>query len=273
MTQGGQTLPRRHIALLTEYDGSHFCGWQTQANGRTVQETIEKVLGKLSGTDKVHLRGCSRTDSGVHARGHVSHFKTTISIPAERLPLAMNSLLPDDVSVLSAVDVSEDFHAQYHAQAKIYSYQIWNHPIRPAIDRLRVSHVPGPLDLDQIKLAIPHLIGRHDFSALMDTGSCDRDPTRTLKDIQIQVDGPLIILQYCGDGFLYHMVRILTGTLIAVGQGKIAIGDLPGLIRRGDRRLMGKTMPPQGLYLERVIYEPPLFESWFEEQSTKGASI
>lgn len=260
----------RHLALLTEYDGSAFNGWQAQARGRTVQQTLVAALEKITGECGIVLYGSSRTDSGVHARGHVSHFRSETRIPADKLPLAMNSLLPPDISVLSACDTDADFHAQYHAQGKIYTYQIWNHAIRPAIDRFRCSHVPGPLDLDALAVAIPCLVGKHDFSAFTDTGSCERNPVRTLFSLKLNVAGPRISLQFHGDGFLYHMIRILAGTLLAVAQGKINGEDLPDLIVAGDRKRVGKTMPPQGLCLERVIYDPPLFDDYYQMTALKG---
>jgi len=257
---------KRHLAILTEYDGSSFFGWQAQAQGRTVQQTLAAAIGELTGEKDIVLTGSSRTDSGVHARGHVSHFRSDTAIPADKLPLALNSRLPADVAVLSACEVTDDFHAQYHALGKIYTYQIWNHASRPAIDRLRCSHVPGPLDLDVLSIAIPCLTGKKDFSAFMDTGSFDRNPVRTLFDLKLTSNGPSLILSFHGDGFLYHMIRIMTGTLIAVAQRKISLDDLPGLIAAGDRRRMGKTMPPQGLCLERVFYDPPLFDEYFQNQ-------
>lgn len=260
----------RHLAILTEYDGSAFNGWQAQARGRTVQQTLVHALEELTGETGIVLYGCSRTDSGVHARGHVSHFRSATRIPLDRLPLAMNSLLPADLSVLAACEVAEDFHAQYHARGKIYTYRIWNHTNRPAIDRHRLCHVPGPLDFAALSAAIPCLVGRRDFSSFMDTGSCDRDPVRTLYSLDTIIEGPCLTLRFHGDGFLYHMIRIMTGTLLAVAQGKISVDSLPKLIEAGDRRAMGKTMPPQGLCLERVLYDPPLFDDYFEPKALKG---
>lgn len=272
MTSPDPAAHQRHLAILTEYDGSAFNGWQAQARGRTVQQTLQQAISELTGEAPPVLIGCSRTDSGVHARGHVSHFRSSLRIPVEKIPLAMNSHLPSDLSVLAACEVADDFHAQYHAQGKIYTYRIWNHASRPAIDRFRCCHVPGSLDLNALGAAIPCLTGKRDFSAFMDTGSCDRNPVRTLYSISLAIDGPRLILRFHGDGFLYHMIRILAGTLVAVAQGKIAVADLPALVQGGDRRLTGKTMPPQGLCLERVLYYPPLFDDFFLQTASKGES-
>lgn len=279
MSSGQSTFGRspenqcRHLAILTEYDGSQFNGWQSQARGRTVQQTLAGVLEQLTGQSGICLYGSSRTDAGVHARGHVSHFRAVSRIPAEKLPLAMNSLLPPDLAVLSACDVPDDFHAQYHALGKIYTYQIWNHTARPAIDRLRACHVPGCLDLDRMRQAIPALTGRRDFKAFTDVGSIDRDPVRTLSSLSLAVDGPRLTFRFHGDGFLYHMVRILAGTLVAVGQRKIDPDDLPSIRDGGDRRRAGKTMPPQGLCLERVIYNPPLFDDYYIQTESAGGEL
>lgn len=260
----------RRLALLTEYDGSDFNGWQAQARGRTVQQTLMKALQELTGEPDLHLAGSSRTDAGVHARGHVSHFRTQTRIPADRFPLAINSRLPDDLAVCAACEVDSDFHAQYHAMGKIYTYKIWRSSSRPAIMRRQVCHVPGPLDLDLMCEAMPILIGKHDFRAFMDVGSCDRNPVRTIQGLSLSVDGPLAVIKVQGDGFLYHMVRILAGTLVAIAQKKISVADLPHILEAGDRKLSGKTMPPEGLCLEQVFYDPPLFSEYFLMKTKEG---
>ncbi len=262
--------PTRHLAILTEYDGTAFNGWQSQALGRTVQQTLAHALAELTGEADLVLYGSSRTDAGVHARGHVSHFRTTSRIPATKLPLAMNSHLPDDLSVQAAVEVAADFHAQYHAIGKIYTYRIWNHATRPAIDRNRVCHVPVALDLALMRQALPALVGRHNYAAFRDTGSIERNPVRTLQDVALAIDGPRITLTFQGDGFLYHMVRILAGTLVAVGQGKLPPDAVTELLISGERKLAGKTMPPEGLCLERVLYDPPLFDEFFQQTGQGG---
>jgi tRNA pseudouridine38-40 synthase len=250
----------RKLALLTEYDGTLFNGWQAQAKGRTVQQTLLKAIWELTGEDDLNLVGSSRTDAGVHARGHVSHFTTASTIPCDRLPLALNSHLPPDIAIRSACEVPADFHAQYSAQAKIYTYHFWVRRSRPALDRLQASHITGLFDVAAMQAALPALLGRHDFTAFMDAGSCERNPIRTIRDLSLTTTGPLTTLTVCGDGFLYHMVRILAGTLLAVGQHKLQPEDIPRILAGCDRKQAGKTMPPQGLCLERVLYNPPLFE-------------
>jgi tRNA pseudouridine38-40 synthase len=247
---------------LTEYDGHAFCGWQTQAAGRTVQQVLRDALIRLTGEAGLLLTGCSRTDAGVHARGHVSHLATASRIPVERFPLALNSVLPPDIAVRAAVCVPDGFNARFDAVNKTYSYRIWHHAARPALDRHRLCHVPGPLDLDALADALPLLIGRHDFAAFKDARGSSKTSVRTLCRICLQKRGPRLTFYFQGDGFLYHMVRILTGTLLAVAQGKMFPAQVAALFTDPDRLQAGKTMPPQGLCLEHVTYEPALFADW-----------
>jgi tRNA pseudouridine38-40 synthase len=250
----------RKLALLTEYDGSLFNGWQAQAKGRTVQQTLLRALWELTGEDGLNLVGSSRTDAGVHARGHVSHVETGCRIPEERLPLALNSHLPPDIAVRDVCEVPPAFHAQYSALGKEYTYRYWTQRSRPALARLQASHVAGQFDLAAMRDALPYLVGQHDFTAFMDAGSCERNPVRTIQSLSLDRDGRLVVLTVRGDGFLYHMVRILAGTLLAVAQHKLQPDDMLRILAARDRKLAGKTMPPQGLCLERVFYDWPLFE-------------
>ncbi len=243
----------RRYALLTEYDGTAFQGWQIQPRVRTVQQTLQDALSQLTG-HPVQLNGCSRTDAGVHARGHVSHFEAALSIPADRLPLALNPLLPSDLAVHAACLVDSAFHARFSAVGKRYTYTYWHHPVRPVINRSAVSHITGPLDLAAMNQSLGCFIGERDFSALMDQNGSTVQPIRRIDRLTLDPEGILIRMTVEGSGFLYHMVRILAGTLLAVGQGKIKPAQLPELLRQGDRRQMGKTMPASGLCLESVFY-------------------
>ena len=245
----------RSIALLTEYDGTRFSGWQSQSNGRTVQHVLESALEGLF-DHPVKVTGCSRTDSGVHALGHVSHFEARGSIPTERIPYALNAVLPDDLVVRYAKEVPVDFHARYDACAKRYVYRIRNTRCRPVLDRATVSHEPRPLDVDAMVAAAAFLIGRHDYYSFMAAGSTAKTTVRTLYDIRICRDlkDSVIAIHVTGDGFLYNMVRILSGTLLYAGLGKILPEDLPGILAARDRRQAGKTLPARGLTLEAVFY-------------------
>ena len=246
----------RTIALLTEYDGTRFLGWQSQREGRTIQNELESALTVLF-EQPIRLYGCSRTDAGVHATGHVSHFKASGSIPSDRIPLALSAILPEDIAVRLAVEMPETFHARYGARAKRYTYRIWNTRIRSAITRQTVFHEPRPLDLDAMRQTALLLTGRHDFSAFMAAGGKTATTVRTLMDVRVdRIPGdPTIKITVTGDGFLYNMVRILSGTLLYAGLGKIRPEDLPEILLSGDRRRAGKTLPAKGLTLEAVYYE------------------
>lgn len=248
----------RNIALLTEYDGTSFHGWQSQKGLRNVQDEIRRAIGRCTG-EEVRLTGCSRTDAGVHAIGHVSNFFTGTRIPVDKLPLALNSNLPADISIHKAAEVSEAFHARFGAQGKRYRYRIYCSPVRPALDRHRVCHITGRIDVDAILQAAPYFEGTHDFSAFMASGSEVKSAVRTIYSIQVIQNGPKIDIIVHGDGFLYNMVRIIAGTLYYAGIGKILPGDIEGIIGSCDRRKAGKTLPARGLYLEEVFYGIDIF--------------
>lgn len=249
------------MAILTEYDGTDFVGFQRQNNGRSVQQVLEEALAILYGRP-VLIYGCSRTDSGVHARGHVSHVNVPFLIPSDKLPLALNSLLPSDVSVRASALVTEEFHARFHSKGKKYVYRIWNSPIRPTIDRRFTAHVPGPLNLTAMREAAAQLEGEHDFSAFCAQAGRDVNPVRNMQSIRVvsYEDSPLIEIVVKGKSFLYNMVRILAGTIVYAGQGKLDPAEIDTILERQDRRLSGKTMPAKGLTLEKVYYDPDPFE-------------
>lgn len=253
-----------NVALLTEYDGSAFCGWQNQPQIRTVQQTLEDTLRELTDDAEIRINGCSRTDSGVHARGHVSSFQTRTQIPVDRLPLALNTQLPPDLAVKAACPVSDDFHARFSARGKMYSYTYWHSTSRPVLERSHACHITGRFDPDSVSRAMPYLIGEHDFSALMDSGGVCNSPVRRIDELSLQICGAEIKLYVRGSGFLYHMVRILAGTLLYVAQGKIDPDQIPQILQIKDRRRAGKTMPPCGLCLEHVYYAQRLFAGYKE---------
>lgn len=250
----------RRVALEAEYDGRRFHGWQSQERLRTVQDVLGDALADIVG-HKVNLIGCSRTDAGVHALRHVSHFLTTARIPAERLPLALISRLPDDLAVHAAVEVGPEFHARYGTVAKTYRYLICQSRTPSALLAGRAALQPTPLDLDAMRAAAPLLLGEHDFSAFRDASKDSPIPIRRLDRLEVHQDGRIIAIEICGSGFLYHMVRILAGTLLAVGQGRIKPEELPDILASHDRRRSGKTMPACGLYLVKAEYDPDPFQN------------
>ncbi len=265
-------------AIVTEFDGSAFHGWQRQQNAPSVQACLEDAWKSLTG-ETIILRGGSRTDAGVSALAHVSDFSSATSIPCERIARAWNTKLPDSVVVHAAVQVPDRFHARYDTLGKTYRYTIMTGETRPVIRRRTTAFVPGDLDVDAMRSALKYLRGTHDFSSFMDQGSPTKRLVRTLHDIHIAGCRELVITM-TGDGFLYHMVRIIAGTLVYIGQGKIPSHELASIIEARDRVLAGPTMPAEGLVLERVYFATELFgdDSWpyddeRRESKVRGESI
>ncbi|HHX37231.1 MAG TPA: tRNA pseudouridine(38-40) synthase TruA [Clostridiaceae bacterium] len=248
----------RNIALLVEFDGTEYAGWQRQKNVLAVQEVLERAVKKIMKHD-VTLTGCSRTDAGVHAAGHVSNFKTSNPIPTDKIPIALATALPDDVAVLDATEVPTEFNARYAARGKRYAYQIWNHP-RPSALRTRFTlHESRELDVAAMEKAAAYFVGKHDFKAFMATGSSAKTTVREIFTATVKQDGYLIRIVVEGGGFLYNMMRIISGTLLYVGLGKIETDAVPSIIAAGRRQTAGKTLPAKGLCLERVWFDAPLF--------------
>jgi tRNA pseudouridine38-40 synthase len=250
------------IALLVEYDGTDFSGFQLQKKDRSVQQVLEEAIFKVYGC-RTRVCGCSRTDAGVHARGDVSHVDVPLLIPNDKIPHALNAHLPEDVRVLCAQVVSPQFHARFDAAGKRYIYRIFNARIRPCLDRRNTAHVPGKLSVETMREAASRMTGTKDFSAFgaqVDDGRtvC---PIRTIRLVDVtQIPGSDIVeITVEGESFLYNMVRIMAGTLVYVGQGKIKPSEIEELFEKKDRRRTGKTMPASGLTLEKVFYEPPIF--------------
>ncbi len=253
------------VLLRIAYLGTAYHGYQVQPNGVTVQQKLNEAAADLFGFD-CDVTGCSRTDSGVHARD----FAVTIAekgktgldtaIGADRLPQALNARLPDDIAVLSASFVPDAFHARYDVKSKRYEYLIWNGRERDPFLLDRAWHLPAPFDeaaIEEMRRGASAFVGRHDFSALRDSGADtdEKDAVREVCEVSLTKNGDLISFRVRADGFLYHMVRIMTGTLVDVGRGRMAADDLPRLLAAGDRRRMGATAPAAGLYLDRVFYE------------------
>lgn len=246
----------RRIKLIVEYDGTNYAGWQRQINAPTVQQVLEERLAKLTGAP-VSLTGASRTDAGVHALGQTAHFDTQCRIPGEKFSFALNTMLPADVRVRRSMDVPGDFHARFQARGKTYRYLIHNAPHASALGRNTHAHVIYPLDLDRMRREARAALGAHDFAAFAASGSIVKDTVRTVTDIQIargEGDGEEIRMLVSGDGFLYNMVRILAGTLIAVGGGKLPPGAVERALQSKSRLDLGPTAPACGLTLMEVHY-------------------
>lgn len=252
--QAEEDLSIKNVMLVVEYDGTRFSGFQKQKNGRTVQEEIELALATIL-RKKVFVIPAGRTDSGVHARGQVVNFKTDTKIPLAKLMKALNTYLPADIAVKSVREVPPDFHARYSAKRKIYSYRIWLDEAMSPLERFYVTHYPHRLNVRRIKEASKLLAGRHDFRCFQARARDGRTSVRTLYRIEVKKKGSYLVFTFEGDGFLYNMVRNIVGTLLWVGWGKTTLPAFRKILAAKDRRLAGPTAPPQGLVLEKVIYE------------------
>jgi tRNA pseudouridine38-40 synthase len=244
----------RNIALRLSYDGSHYHGWQTQKEDVTVQQTMEQAIAKIC-KHPVHVTGCGRTDAGVHAMRYCANFRTDCAIPIERIPLAINSRLPDDIAVSAAVEAPEDFNAIGSCIQKEYIYKIHNSRIRDPFLDCRACFYPHPLDIARMARAAEAFVGTHDFAAVRSVGTETKTTVRTIYWCRAQQQGDMITVAVCANGFLYNMVRAIVGTLVYASYGKLEPEDIPRLLEMGDRRLTGPTMPPQGLYMHRVWYD------------------
>jgi len=246
------------IRLLIEYDGTGYAGWQRQKNALSVQEVLEDTLSDLLGS-KITLFGASRTDAGVHALGQVAHFDAQTSIPPDKIFLAANTRLPSDIRLCASEAAEEDFHARFCTRGKHYTYQIYNANHGPAILRNQVMFVPHKLDLEAMREAGQIFVGTHDFTCAMAAGSNVKDCVRTVYDLTLTRRDDVISMDVRGNGFLYNMVRIFAGTLICVGQHKLDPKEIRAAMAAKDRRLLGFTAQPQGLFLRRVYYDREVF--------------
>lgn len=246
----------RNIALRLRYDGTRYHGWQIQKNEITVAQIMEETLEKVTGK-KTKITGCGRTDAGVHALRYCANFHSDTAIPADRIPLALNTRLPYDIAVTDACDVPDSFNSISSCIKKEYIYRILNSRIRDPFLADRVCFYPQPLDFDLIRKAAAAFVGTHDFSAVRSVGTETKTTVRTVYSCDADKDGNIITISVCADGFLYNMCRAMVGTMVYASYGKLLPEDIPSLLEKGDRRLTGPTMPPQGLYLNRVWYDGP----------------
>ncbi|WP_419749837.1 tRNA pseudouridine(38-40) synthase TruA [Terrisporobacter petrolearius] len=242
----------RNLKLTIQYDGTKYCGWQKQPNSSGIQGTIEYAIYEIT-KEKVNIIGSGRTDAGVHALGQVANFKINSNIPAARIPDALNAKLPKDISIIDCQEVSDDFHSRYSATGKIYRYLIYNKPYRSPLYKDISYHVRYDLDIQKMRVEAQSLLGTHEFKGFMSSGSSVKDTVRTIHNISIEESGDLIVLEVEGNGFLYNMVRILVGTLVDIGRGRID-KPLEEIIASQDRGEAGHTAPAHGLFLKKVHY-------------------
>ena len=260
----------RNVRLLIAYDGSGYSGWQRQRQGEaTIQEALEVRLAQLC-SEPIIVHGAGRTDAGVHACGMVAHFHTIATIPLIAFHKGLNALLPADIRILGAEEAPPDFHSRFSAYAKTYRYDFFTGMVQIPANRLYRAHYPGLFNPELLQTACTHLVGTHDFSSFERSGSRDKDATagrgavRTLTKVScVPTLGAADhwSLRFTGDGFLRQMVRILSGTLISIGQKKRSIDAIQTILAAKDRTAAGPTAPACGLFLEQIHYAPAIFYS------------
>ncbi len=246
----------RRILLTVEYKGTDYAGWQRQENALAVQQVLEDALEKML-QQKVVLIASGRTDAGVHALGQKAHFDYDGNFPLDKMSIASQSLLPPDIAILKAEEVSPDLHAQYSAKKKTYRYQTYlsreNHPLLNDTFA-QIPYAESYFDFSKVEEAAKYLVGTYDFIGFSNKGSQVRSTVRTIYDVTVKKEGTFVTFFITGNGFLYNMVRIIAGTLIYVGLGKRTPDVIKKILETGDRTLAGKTFAPEGLCLLDVDY-------------------
>ncbi len=243
----------RNLKLKIEYNGSDFFGWQKQENLRTVQGELEQAFLTLT-NEKVSVEGSGRTDKGVHALGQVASVKIENKIPLKNLKRALNNLLPSDIRIAKVEAVEDDFHARFSAKRKTYRYVAKVGQSMGAIEHNTVGHYPYAVDFEKMKQASLLLIGKHNFKGFCSADTQVQNFEREIFDFTLSKRGNKIVFEVTGNGFLYNMVRILVGTILDLGRGKLTEEDIKKALKTGERKYAGITMPPQGLYLKKVEY-------------------
>lgn len=240
-----------NIMLKIEYIGTDFSGWQKQNNAKTVQSEIESAILKITG-ETVDLTASGRTDAGVHALSQVANFHTSSNIPPKQIKYALNSVLSDNVRILESLEVSEDFHARFSAKRKTYLYRIQTGDVKRAFEKNRAYYVKGNLDIEKMKAQAKFIVGEHDFSAFKSEGSSAQNFVRTVYSLNLSQINDIIEIEITGNGFLYNMVRIIAGTLVEIGRGRVY--DIEAILDSKQRENAGPTAPSMGLFLKNVDY-------------------
>ena len=245
----------RYKAVIA-YDGTNFNGFQKQPNGRTVQGELEKTLQKMNNGEAITVFGSGRTDAGVHALGQVIHFDYPQERPLERMRFALDTQSPADIAVAKVEIVPADFHARYLVTEKTYHFKVQIQKPRSPFRRFYAAYYPYPLELEKIRQALPDLLGTHDFTSFCASGSSIEDKVRTIYQAELSVneDETELTFIFRGNGFLYKMIRILVGTLLKIGNGRLAPDSIPEILAEKDRNAAGPTAHPEGLYLAEVKY-------------------
>ncbi len=244
----------KNVKIIIEYDGTDYHGWQCQADLPTVQKTIEDAIRQIT-TEDVKITGSGRTDAGVHAIGQVANFFTEAQMDPETLRKALNSTLPRNISIIKAQEVPDGFHAQFSSRSKVYEYRIFNRPHRPALQRNRAWHIQEKLDTKKMREAAAYLEGTHDFSVFAAADITVKTTVRTVKRIHVRKTREgVILIEIEADGFLKRMVRMIAGTLVETGRGKLTPEGFGQILAGGQKTKNVFTAPPSGLFLKKVIY-------------------
>ena len=243
----------KRVRLKVAYDGTNYCGWQVQPNEVTIEGVLNETLSELL-DEEIEVVGASRTDSGVHADGNYCIFDTETHIPAEKIAYAMNQRLPEDITIIKSEEVDEDWHPRFQESMKTYKYRIVNREMPDPIRRLYSHFTYSKLDVDAMKEAAKYLVGEHDFASFCSAGSQVESTIRTIESLEVTQNGDEIDVIVQGNGFLYNMVRIIVGTLLEAGEGKISPSDMQKILDSKDRGLAGKTAVAKGLKLVKIEY-------------------
>ena len=244
----------RNIKCIIAYEGTRYQGWQRQdSSDNTIQGKLEQLISRMC-DEKIEIQGSGRTDAGVHSLGQVINFHTRSLMSTEEMFVYMNQYLPEDIAVVEIKEVSERFHSRLNAKGKQYSYRVWNSSV-PNVFWRRYSHtVEQPLNIESMQRAAGYLLGEHDFKSFTSAKKGKKSTVRNIKSIDIRKDGDMLTFTFQGDGFLYHMIRILMGTLLEVGMGLRHADSIPEVIAAENREAAGVLVPAKGLVLEKVFY-------------------
>ena len=244
----------KRVMLTIAYDGTNYCGWQTQKNGLAVEEVINNTLSEMLGED-ICVIGASRTDAGVHAMGNVAVFDTDSRIPADKFSYALNQRLPDDIVIQSSCQVDDGFHPRHCNSTKTYEYKILNRRFPMPTERLYSHFLYYNLNIKKMQDAADYLVGTHDFKSFCSVNTQVKDTIRTIFSINVEKSDETVKIRVSGNGFLYNMVRIISGTLIQAGTGQINPEDVKTMLEAKDRNAAGPTAPARGLTLVGIKYE------------------
>lgn len=243
----------RNIAISLCYDGTNYHGWQIQDGLKTVQGLLQNAAQTIT-KEPVKLIGCGRTDTGVHARRYIAAFRCNCAIPTDRIPVAFNSILPEDITVLAAQEMPEDFHPIRSCIKKEYTYEVYNTPFRDPFRANHALHFEGELPIPLLTHAASHFVGTHDFASMRSTGTAVKSTIRTVYSYDVKESADGVSFVVCADGFLYNMARTMAGTLLAVAQGKIDADSIPDILLSGRRSRAGATAPAHGLSMTNVWF-------------------